>query len=164
VPWACSARAVPGEVYAKPWSELKLVKEGDEVRIKPGVHMEYLGTTVSPVRQNYTANLKKATSTIVVVVQGARMGQMSVRERISGLDSSAAGRQLMPLHVLISLQVPSRIWTVSRGRLTRMRMSCIFKLELTKEKKKESFRAIAQLTHMHVLKNAVLCSYCTEGQ
>lgn len=142
----CHGHAVPEQHLGRftqshglNWSQLKVM----EVGIKPGEHMEYLGTKVSPVRQNYTAKLKKVTSAISVEGLGMRMGQMSRKERISGLDYSAAGRQLMPLHVLI-LQVPSKVWTMSEGRLTWTGMSCIFKLELmTKEKKKESVRITA---------------------
>lgn len=80
------------------WSQLSKVME---VGIKPGEHMKYIGTKVSPVRQNYTAKLKEVTSTITVAGQGVGMRQMSIKERISGSDYAAAGRQLMPLHVLI---------------------------------------------------------------
>lgn len=122
------------------WSQLSKVME---VGIKPGEHMKYVGTKVSPVRQNYTAKLKEATSTIAVAGQGVGMRQMSIKEDFWFWLCSCrqtANATSCP-H---SFQVPCKVWTVSGGRLMWMRMSCIFKLQLmTKEKKKESVRIIA---------------------
>lgn len=50
-----------------------------EAGTKPGEQMEYFQTKVSPVRQNYPAKLKNATSTVAVAGQGVRMEQMSIR-------------------------------------------------------------------------------------
>lgn len=111
MPWLGSARAVPGEVYAKPWSELKPVKEGGGSRDKAsGVHGISWDKSISSKAKLHS---KAEESDLYHCCSGAgvRMGQMSIRGRISGSDYSAAGRQLIPLHVLASaIQSLDREW------------------------------------------------------